>query len=520
MTKNKGTRPDYTRIIFWGAFISLLAWTPIFILSAAAGMEAEEASGFSICLILLFFPVYVFIAVKNRERLGIAIYTEAYLRERSGGVLMCDACGAQTVLENVYRIEPPLFYGKQKVYCPACASSRKVSQFRKSLAFYGITALAGLALIATAPESLFGWMFLNFFLGIIFMIISIVPHELGHVIAGALLGMSVHKVTIGYGRLVYAAQFFGKRVEFRALPIGGLTYLLNKSARFFRLRKLIAVAAGPLVNLLIVLILIKVYSLEWLLAADFGGGLEPEAALLIANVMLLVFSLLPNKVVSAAGIIPNDGANLLSLPFMKKPKIAQFIAAAYAYEGLEYRRKKDWDAARNCYEEALAKFPDNLVSLNDKAAYFIETGDIDKARDVLLGMLETPGIEPGTLMGIKNNLALADAVSGRADLVDEADRLSEEAFNNVSWLPVFRGTRGIVLVELGRIEEGIVLLKEAADKNEDSAAKATYYCYVAIAEARTGNSEAARRYIEDARKLDPASNLIARAMAEAAGTDG
>jgi tetratricopeptide (TPR) repeat protein len=111
-----------------------------------------------------------------------------------------------------------------------------------------------------------------------------------------------------------------------------------------------------------------------------------------------------------------------------------------------------------------------------------------------------------------NNLAYTDAVIGRAELMPEADKYSEEALQILSWTPFTKGTRGTVLLELGRPAEAIPYLLEAMQENDVPLNKAQSACWLAIAEARQGNLNSAQKYLEQARKFDPTCFLLERAL--------
>jgi len=112
---------------------------------------------------------------------------------------------------------------------------------------------------------------------------------------------------------------------------------------------------------------------------------------------------------------------------------------------------------------------------------------------------------------ILNNIAYADVLIGDRSLLAEADTYSAEAYKNAPWLPPIIGTRGAVLVELGQVEPGIGLLKQALEKHTDAQSKALNACYLAIAESRRDNATTAQKYLETARSLDSTCYLLQKA---------
>ncbi len=66
------------------------------------------------------------------------------------------------------------------------------------------------------------------------------------------------------------------------------------------------------------------------------------------------------------------------------------------------------------------------------------------------------------------------------------------------------------MVETGKLEEGVSLLKQAMAKHTENSSKAINAVYLAIAEDRLGNAAESQRYAALARQLDPKSKLLER----------
>lgn len=64
------------------------------------------------------------------------------------------------------------------------------------------------------------------------------------------------------------------------------------------------------------------------------------------------------------------------------------------------------------------------------------------------------------------------------------------------------------------MDEGITLLKQAVEENEEPRLKAIDAAYLAIAEARKGNLQCARQYLAAATQFDPTCLLLGLARSE------
>ncbi len=105
-------------------------------------------------------------------------------------------------------------------------------------------------------------------------------------------------------------------------------------------------------------------------------------------------------------------------------------------------------------------------------------------------------------------MAYADVLIRNPDLWPEADRYSEEAIRQIGWETSVIGTRGAVLIETGRVEEGIRLLRQALAHNKEDSGKASDAFHLAVAEQRRGNEAESRRYLALTRKYDPNFYLL------------
>lgn len=429
------------------------------------------------------------------------------------GILRCGDCGCQSEFTQAFRRRRAGLL-RRPLLCPACWSNDFFVRFKITLGIIGVAFLGGLVLHSFDASISLGTGLINLGIIYLFMWIMVIPHELGHAVIARLFGFRVFQVIIGHGNALLTRTLLGCEWEFRPLPVGGVTVAASPSPRVFRLRKFFMFLGGPLVNVLFVLIPF------WLMPRS--GGANPssfwEASLLIdlaiANTVLLVVNLWPRKVATVAGVTENDGLALLTIPFSSGPKIEADLAAYYALvsRGL-YRRKQYAQAVRPC-EEGLALYPDSKILRTQLGMVLLSMNEIKKARESFIEALKGADVGPEDRMILFNNVAIADLLSGGGDLLGEADRYSAQAYRNIPWVPGVTVTRGEVLVELGRVDEGLALLRETITKQTDPELKADIAAYMAIGENRRGNFERALRYLDTTRTLDPQCRLLNRVMAE------
>src|SRR4029079_10539642 len=84
----------------------------------------------------------------------------------------------------------------------------------------------------------------------------ILVHELGHLIAAKAVGLRQRKVQVGVGPLIWSRLFRNGLVfEWRMFPRGGWVLALPVSDKDLRIRQLLFISAGPLMDGLLICVL-------------------------------------------------------------------------------------------------------------------------------------------------------------------------------------------------------------------------------------------------------------------------
>ncbi len=436
--------------------------------------------------------------------------------------MKCAVCGTESEFDAAFIKERESFGFGHKTVCPACWIHRRDRRASRWLVVVLLTGIAGCLLLWIKPAhphsgsllldsawTFFGNLFRNLFLLDLFLVLSILPHELGHAMAGRLVGWRVFQITVGVGKPLFRRRWFGILFDFRLLPIGGLTYMTPANLRWFRSKRFLTVLAGPAVNAAFAAIVLWYGSLGGL---TFGELPIPVRLFVWANFWIMLVNLWPHQ---AGGVfnLPSDGKQLLQALSFRKKDAEELQALRYSFEALMCREEKDLAGARTWCDQGLALFPDNVHLLNTSGINYLDQQRYEPAREVFASLLAKADT-PGNRFLFMNNIAYADALAGKPEWLAEADAYSRDAYVAVPWVPAIVGTRGTVLVALGQFDEGLKLLKKSLEDAGSPVSKAENACHVAIALARMGNFAEARRYLELARQLDLQRPLIARAERE------
>jgi tetratricopeptide (TPR) repeat protein len=424
----------------------------------------------------------------------------------------CDRCRRESAIEGIFLKKKYLLGLVTRYYCPDCQLRHTAIE---SVLYFLIAPLLSLVLYFVFPIARMRSIALILVYIALLVIPIVVIHELSHAVVGRLLGFHVFGIQLGIGRPLFRTTILGLKWDVRAIPVSGFTFASGPPSNWYRLKNGLIYLAGPASHF------------AWVVMAVFCGTLAIVLRLprevsnffmtaIFLNLALLVGNLWPVKTNTPMGPIGSDGWQLLQI-FSWKPEIfAKHYAMYYAQMALEAKDDNRLTDARGWLEKGLAILPDDPGLLNLSGYFYMLDDSPRQARQIFSQLLERPGLELVQRCLFLNNVAYADIVLDDPALLPEADRYSSEAYQHLSWEPAITGTRGLVLLMLGKPAEGLPLLYSAFKNQANIKSKAVECCYISIGEARLGNQEKAKTYLETARQLDPFCPILPRAERELA----
>jgi predicted Zn-dependent protease len=143
------------------------------------------------------------------------------------------------------------------------------------------------------------------------------------------------------------------------------------------------------------------------------------------------------------------------------------------------------------------------------AKALVRAGDYAKARAVCehyLSTLTSPAAK-SLLLDCLVSLVVIDGITAYAQ---EAYQWCERALEAAPDRIALRGTKGSLLVELGRVEEGVSILEEVYKGSRSEMDQGIAALYLAIAAQNSGDTKGARRWTRRARWLHPEPWLYQR----------
>jgi hypothetical protein len=401
-------------------------------------------------------------------------------------------------------------------------------------------AVLGLACLFYEPSATFGIFLLMIAFFFVCCAAAVFLHEAGHFLCAVALGLRVFHVRIGWGPTLIETTRFGVDFEIKVFPWMGIVFVGYPSTYFFRLRGFLVVLAGPATNAALAV------ALWWLLGDPSHRPGKVETGLRIVgngfvllNGILSLGALLPYNEKIPEGRLPSDGLQLLTLPFTSRESIRQTHAYYFTREGDACRKNNQPERAAEWYQRGLNHYPDHWLNTFGLGCALLGLKQPAVARQLFLALYARPELGPVARAYVVDAVATADLYllvehtaslgetnpspgEARAalfdtprasELLEEAERYSEEAVANVRLLPPpsrlsLLATKGCVLIERGKFPEGVALLEAVLNSLDDPPHQAFVGGYLALAAARQGQDKEARSYLESARLLDPSCVVL------------
>lgn len=320
----------------------------------------------------------------------------------------------------------------------------------------------------------------------VWMYFSIFCHEIGHFIFAKLAGMSPYLVQVGTGYKFLKLQLFNTVFEFRILPYGGMTQAYHLTLDSFKVRFLLFAIGGVFANFLLVGFLITLLRIQRDLLI---------LILIIFEFVFLFSNLTPTEFKIYNQIVQSDGQLIICALTINYQKIYQDISEEYKKQSYRYKNDK-------------AILPETFLG-NDLRTLqiFIDAQKklyshaYEEAVKLFIQVLNFKKISNCEKVFILDNLSCIVVMHGYKKYLNDADRWSEEAIKLASYSKTLKGTRGAILVELGRYDEGKQLLLPLTEPENDALDIAVSSCYIAKAEYFLGNIERVNAWLANAKEI-------------------
>jgi hypothetical protein len=335
--------------------------------------------------------------------------------------------------------------------------------------------------------------------------LAVVLHELGHAWAAHALGYAVYQIKLGVSYDPETAC-----IDFRFLGYPWKIYsplIMAGSVRYFacrldhyRMRSGVICAAGPAISGLAALPGLVLFESDHLSSADLV-----LLAWTYANALIFCFTALPSERTSRRKTYRTDGLLVLD-HFQMTPETA--------WENATYSRFIYYTLGETAAMKArtLPEAEKHVAAHSDHPwllFLLLEKLDLLGRAQTFLKLSSHPHSSRKFVVERLDGFLTSHLAVGKPP--DDAlwDQLSLKLLDLDDCLST-RGTRGSVLIDLGRISEGRVMLEDMLIKTLSKPDKAYGHIFIALAEQQQGNIEAGRKHAEMAFSFDAKCPALGR----------
>ena len=341
--------------------------------------------------------------------------------------------------------------------------------------------------------------------------LSVFAHELGHALAAIFCRFRVFTIELGWkGKELFNIRIRKVRWILRWFPSDGICRMAPPSSDHLRLRLFLVIAAGPLINLVFVIMAMFLESRDTLLSLrPLMRDFNPVYLLFWMNLFILFSALRPKHYKLAGEELLSDGLQLLKIIKNDQTFLDETHKAFFIQDAAVYLEDEEFAKAAIAVEKGLERFPNDTGLEVIRSTISFYQGEISSSLDILETVLEKIDHENPTAALIKNNIAYFSAVLGDEQRFAKANLYSKEALQAHETASAMIGTRGSVLVRLGEIEEGMNYLKRSIKGNSNKISRGENLGWIALAHYKLGNLDEAAKHLQEAKALYANSPLIA-----------
>lgn len=197
----------------------------------------------------------------------------------------------------------------------------------------------------------------------VFMMLAWFPlialHELGHAAMARLVGWEVDVIVVGFGGVAFTFELFGVPCAIKMYPLGGFVSPAALDLRGVRLKSALVYLAGPLAELLLVLLLALVVGFDAMLTRTDAVGVIAAQSVSVAALISVVTNLAPRVIDTERGSSYTDGLGALRALWRPRRELEDMVRAAWMERLAEQAERDDPDGTVAMAERARAALPND-----------------------------------------------------------------------------------------------------------------------------------------------------------------
>jgi membrane-associated protease RseP (regulator of RpoE activity) len=331
---------------------------------------------------------------------------------------------------------------------------------------------------------------------------SIFCHEMGHLMVAKMMGFKPFLVKIGSGKRMLYLKLFDFIIEFNFMPSGGITYISNLKLDKIKPKLILMYLAGPMINCLLFILIISIYN-QKILHYIFPNYLNILVSFAVFEFLLVFGNLLPSELTIYGQKHSNDGKQVLDVLTKTNEQLIQ--------KKLGFDR---YTIHQN--DSSIDVFNNDLKTLQILYEAQVE---FDKRNfNQVIKLLEPIVINDRLI--VRDKLYILDTLVSivieheKMEYLQKADTWSAQALALAGDIKTIQGTRGAILIELGRYSEGKQMLLPLTEAGNDLIDIVYSCCYIAKADYFLGNENQIKDWLNKAKQVGVAPRILLRIQKE------
>jgi hypothetical protein len=346
--------------------------------------------------------------------------------------------------------------------------------------------------------------------GLLVSYLLIASHEAGHVLFARMFRLPIESVTIGRWFKIGTFSLRGTPVTLRACPSRGSVRIPSGMHRVSPFGHTLFLSGGVLANAILVALLFVIptpASMESRVDLIFTFS---RVSVLSLGICMIVSSLAPLDGDPDSGRLPTDGMLLLRLwrDLKSMPEERQLDSSIRAMHAA--RASGNLVSAFARAQVLRDRHPDRPEFTRVAGMVCAELGNSRRAESLLREYLRQPEGAASARAEALDGLSRLSLFHDRPDLLDEADTWSRDAVDLMPDVLALMATRGAILVQLGRADDGVKLLRNVVRRSGATLDRAISVAFLAKACAATGDKVEFERWVSQARALEGAHPVVKR----------
>ena len=317
------------------------------------------------------------------------------------------------------------------------------------------------------------------------LVLGVLAHEAGHAVFAALGGLRIQRIVIGIGPVLLRKRIGAVDLELRAVPFSGFVKPIGYETAS-RLGVVLFTLGGVIGNITVIGVTVLVFVLVPLSLLARFALVYVVYAVAAAQLLIIVFSLIPARRAMNGTPIASDGLQIIQL-LRRRHSLDTYRAYCVMLRRYQLTGTPQVSAAMPVIIPQIAR-----------AEKFTNEWARRDVLAILQRQLDTGALTPVEEMLVLDGLLTTGLITGDPEYRPHLAAWAQRTAVLGPDIATLTGSRGAVLVELGDFAAGKALLESVATTDaHDSAITAAF---LARAEAGLGDTAAAHRHADAARQ--------------------